>query len=408
METTTGKRIILGVTGGIAAYKAVELLRILRKRNHQLQVIMTRNAVRFVGPLTFQALSGKPVIVEMFGAEGDSQLGHVELAERSDLLAVVPATANIVGKFAGGIADDFLSTLYLASALPLVIVPAMNPQMYASDAVQQNIQTLKKRGHILVGPERGDTACGVTGIGRMSSPSVIADHIHTVLGREGDLQNRRVLITAGPTRESIDPVRFISNHSSGLMGYSLAAAAVERGASVTLISGPGTCIPHAKVQVVPVVTASDMLNAVKEHIESADMLFMAAAVADWTPSEQYSRKWKKGGSECSLQLKATEDILAVVGENKRENQIFVGFAAESENLVSNAMEKRHRKQLDYVVANEIMRKDTGFMSQTNAGILIDASDRRYDLPLQSKRCMADRILDLVMESIEPRDTAETP
>ncbi|MBN1355852.1 bifunctional phosphopantothenoylcysteine decarboxylase/phosphopantothenate--cysteine ligase CoaBC [bacterium] len=400
-------RVVLGVTGGIAAYKSAELLRILRKKGMDVRVVMTRNASRFVGPVTFQALSGHPVFMEMFGPDAGSHLEHVELADWTDLFIVAPATANILGKFAAGIADDFLSTFYLALDASVIIAPAMNPRMYSHPATRRSVELLKERGHIFIGPDTGDTACGRSGPGRMSAPEIIAEHAAALLGRSGDLAGIRMLITAGPTREMIDPVRYLGNRSSGLMGYSLAEAAVERGALVTLISGPVALRSHACIETVSVNSAAEMFQAVRARFPHADILILAAAVVDWRPRLRLDSKWKKGGSEAVLELAVNEDIAGYAGEVKNQVQLVAGFAAETEDLIENARKKLHAKKLDFIVANDVSRIDSGFESETNSGFILDPSGAVIELPVDTKRNIADRILDEALRGfISIRGNAE--
>ncbi len=393
------KKIALGVTGSIAAYKSALICRLLVRRGLDIQVIMTANAVEFIGEYTFRTLTGHPVISSMFDNSGSLQaLRHTDLATHVDLFAVAPATANCIGKFANGIADDFLSTFFLACTKSVLIAPAMNPSMYRNPAVEENIRRLIARNVRFVGPESGDTACGDVGPGRMSDPEVIVDEILALLGRNGDMQGKKILITAGPTREKIDPVRFISNFSTGRMGYALAEAAIERGAEVTLISGPVQIPAHACAKVISVTSAEEMKDAVIDHAKSADIVIMSAAVADWRPAGQYSQKWKKQGrSRTTLELQATPDILDILGKQRSGNTILVGFAAETENLLKNAREKCAAKNVDIIVANSVAKAGVGFGSESNEGKVIFSDGAVVDIPFCSKREMADTILDAILK-----------
>ncbi len=396
-----GKMIALGVTGGIAAYKSAEITRLLIKKGAQVQVIMTENAKQFVTPLTFQALSGRPVISDLFLHHSPSGIQHTELADLIDLLLIAPATANIIGKITVGIADDFLSTFAMATDVPLVIAPAMNPRMYANPVLQHNLQTLSARGVMIIEPEIGESACGHIGRGRMSEPVKIIDFCGVRLGRNLELKGKRVLITAGPTREAIDPVRFISNRSTGLMGFEMAAAAVERGADVILIAGTSCTIDlHAAVRRIDVESADQMFQAVQLHAADMDIIVMAAAVSDWRPRDVYTQKWKKSGqNNTTLNLVQTTDILSDVSlKRRRENQIIVGFAAETENIVEEARRKWKQKKLDFIVANDVSRHDTGFESPTNAGFMIHPDGHTTPLPLHSKREMSEKIWDHIADS----------
>jgi phosphopantothenoylcysteine decarboxylase / phosphopantothenate---cysteine ligase len=393
----TGKTVALGVTGSIAAYKAAELVRLLMKKGATVKVIMTQNARQFVHPLTFQTLSENPVITGMWEPISDREIVHTSLADEASIAVVAPASANIIGKYAGGIADDFLSTFLLAIDIPVLLAPAMNPRMFAHPATQSNVNILAKRGVRFAGPGAGDTACGHIGTGRMEEPEIIADHAAAILRMNGDLKGRRVLVTAGPTREPIDPVRYISNRSSGLMGYALAAAAVERGAEVVLISGPSHLMPHAAVKFIKIESAQEMSAAVPGEFANADIIIMAAAVADWRCAEAKSSKWKKGVKKTArLELVATDDILAGLSRMKRSGQTLVGFAAETGNFREEALRKLRSKNLDFIVGNDVSGADSGFESDMNSGVIIDRAGMAEELPPQKKRIMADRIFDRIL------------
>ncbi len=390
-------RALVGVGGGIAAYKTAELVRALAERGVQVQVIMTAAAQQFVRPLTFAALTGRKVITDMFppaGAGGalPTAVEHIGAAEDSDLLVVAPATANLMAKFAHGLADDFLSTLYLAFTRPVVLAPAMNNNMWRHPATQANLEVLRGRGHLIVGPEEGSLACGTVGPGRMSEPDAIADAALSALNRRRDMEGETVLVTAGPTEEPLDPVRYISNRSTGKMGYALAEAASARGAQVILISGPVRLSPPPGVALVKVRSAAEMREAVLNRMEPATILIKAAAVADYYVPGASARKIKKTAARVSLELDPTPDILAELGQ-KRGDRLLVGFAAETENLREEARRKLRSKNCDMVVGNLVGQAGAGFESDTNEVILALATGEIVELPPASKRDVADRILD---------------
>ncbi len=387
----TNKHIALGVTGSIAAYKSILLLRELKKLNARVTVILTANALNFVTPLTFKALSGEEVITGTF-EPGDVSLRHTALARQIDLLLVAPATANIIGKFAGGIADDFLSTLYLAVTIPTLIAPAMYVEMYKHPATQENIRILSSRGVEFLGPEAGDLACGASGLGRLIDADFIVKRVAERLTKGGALQGKRILICAGPTQEPIDRVRFISNPSSGKMGCALAQEAANRGAQVILISGPTHLNPPRVSQFIRVETAEQMYNAVIQRYDSVDAVIMAAAVGDYTPARPESGKVKKSKRNWMLELMPTIDILAELGKFKQK-QILVGFAAEVENVRANAKGKIRAKNLDMIVANDVSKPGAGFGTDTNQVTIIDAQGNAEELPLMPKTQVAQRILD---------------
>ena len=381
--------VILGVTGCIGAYKAALVLRLLQKQGITVFPVMTRSATEFLGPLTLEKLSGNPVVCEMFGSS-TTEIQHIALARRSELLLVAPATANTLAKFASGIADDFLSTLYLSTTTPVVVAPAMNVEMWNHPATRENLERLRRRGVVVVAPGVGYQACGEQGEGRLAEPDEIVRQALEVLSRERSLAGRRVLITAGPTIEDIDPVRFVSNRSSGKMGYALAAEAVARGASVCLISGPVALSPPAGVELVRVRSASEMAASVFERYPEMDIVVQAAAVADYRPAERLEQKHKKSSSVWSLRMEGTQDILLELGRRK-ERQFLVGFAAESERLIKNARQKLEKKSLDLIVANDISHPDTGIEADENEVTLIDRSGESVELPRLSKREVARRI-----------------
>lgn len=387
------KHIALGITGSIAAYKAVLILRELKKLGARVTVVMTRHAQKFITPLTLEVLSEETVLVDTF-SQDVPRLEHINLARQSDLLLVAPATANIIGKFASGIADDFLSTLYLALCAPTLIAPAMNKDMYNHPVVQSNIQTLEERGVEFISPQVGELACGVEGPGRLAEVELIVTRVTKRLAAKTSLTGKSILVTAGPTREYIDRLRFISNSSSGKMGYAIAKEAKLRGARVTLISGPtNLSAPHG-VEYIGIDTAKEMYQAVLKHLNKADALIMAAAVGDYTPAEQYKGKLKKGTKTLNLELAPTTDILAEVSR-KKKNQLIVGFAAEVEQVVVNARRKLKQKKLDIIIANDVSLPGVGFGYDTNAVTIIDKEGQIEEHPLTSKTRIAQIILDKI-------------
>lgn len=395
-------KIALGVTGCIGAYKAALVLRALQELGADIEVIMTRHACEFVTPLTFQALSGHAVITEMFPplnqAATRADIQHISLAQEIDLLLVAPATANILAKFAHGIADDFLTTFYLSTPAPVVIAPAMNVEMWRHPATRKNVEILTERGVRFVEPEAGYLACRMEGEGRLADPDRIAQTAFALAGKKAsshDLAGEHLLVTAGPTREFIDPIRFITNRSSGKMGYAIAEAAAARGATVTLVSGPVTLAPPPQAKIVKVNTTQEMLAAVQEHFEAATIVVKAAAVCDYRPVQKADQKIKKSAAELSLTLERTEDILAALGAIKGA-RVLVGFAAETEKLLDHAHEKLTKKNLDLIVANDVTAEGAGFDVDTNRVTLLKADGTKESLPLLSKREVADRILDAAL------------
>ena len=393
------KKIILGVCGGIAAFKAVELLRLLSREGADIQVVMSANAGRFVTPLTFQALSGHPVYHELFGAESSADMEHIRATENADLLIVAPATANSIAKMAHGLADDALSTMFIAYDGPVILAPAMNDKMYASPAVQDNICKLRNRGVHIVEQGHGELACGVIGQGRLAEPLRLVELAKKCFSRKVDLAGLRFLVTAGPTREPIDPVRFISNPSSGKMGYAIAEQAFSRGAEVTLISGPTVLPAHKGVNFLSCMKASEMCSLVMKNLPDCDVLVMTAAVGDFAPSEIQKEKIKKRGAEpLVLKLHPTADILLEVVKCKT-HQFVVGFAAESERVIPSAIEKMKIKQLDLMVANDISAPGIGFQSDSNQVAIIKSEQEVEQLPLLPKREIADILLDRIRDSV---------
>jgi len=398
-------RVTVGVSGGIAAYKSAELVRALTKRSFEVHVVMTESACRFVQPLTFATLSGHRVITSLWNGQEQGQseqsgIEHIAEAQWTDLLVVAPATANILAKFAHGLADDFLSTMYLATAAPVVVAPAMNANMWAHPAVQANVDLLRQRGVRVIDPGEGDLACGVVGAGRMAEPEAIADIVAHTVGTRRDLRGETVLITAGGTREALDPVRFIGNRSSGKMGYALAEAAHGRGAKVILISGPSALHPPAHCDLVKVTTADEMRAAVLDRMNDATLIVKAAAVADYKPVNVADQKMKRTGT-LTLELAPTEDILAEVVRRRRPGQLIVGFAAETENGLANGRAKLLRKGVDAIVLNDVSRSDVGFDANENAVTFLTTSTS-IELEKMPKRQLADRILDEIVTLRRPR------
>jgi phosphopantothenoylcysteine decarboxylase/phosphopantothenate--cysteine ligase len=393
--------IALGVTGGIGAYKAVEVARGLQKRGHEVVAVMTHSAARFVGPVTFEAITRRRVITDQFDAGMNADIEHIALASTIDLLLIAPATANVIGKLANGIADDFLTTLYTATRAPVLIAPAMNTQMFEHEAVRRNLDTLAGRGARFVAPGEGYLACGWIGKGRLAEPDDIVAAAEAILRPEGPLRGQRVLVTAGPTYEDVDPVRYIGNRSSGRMGYAIAAEAARRGADVTLVTGPTSLEAPPVREVVRVRGAAEMHQAVLSRAADMQVVVMAAAVADYTPVERAAQKVPKGSDTLTLVLRKTPDILAELGQRRVANgggPVLVGFAAETEQVVSRATAKREQKHVDLIVANDVSRSDAGFDVDTNA-VTIVGPQGAESLSLQSKVRVAAEILDRVEKLI---------
>jgi phosphopantothenoylcysteine decarboxylase/phosphopantothenate--cysteine ligase len=388
------KQIVLGVCGGIAAYKSVELLRRLVKAGARVRVIMTRSATRFVAPMTFEVLSENPVCVDLFEEKDDAAIRHIAWAEAAQGVVIAPATANMVAKLAHGVADDALSTFMLAVTCPVMICPSMNSNMFEHPATRRNLDLLAADGCRILAPGEGELACKSVGPGRLPEPGEIVDRLISYLTPD-DLLGKNVLITAGPTREAIDPVRFISNPSSGKMGYALARAAENRGGRVTLISGPVALAPPLNVEMVPVVTVDEMAKAVFERLDQAHVVIKVAAVSDYRPVVTASHKMKKGDGGISLELERTTDILKIVGQRKRPGQIVVGFAAETQEMETYARKKVAEKKLDMIAANLIGPTDSGFAADTNRMTLFFADGRKMVLDVMEKDAVAHRILDQV-------------
>ncbi len=386
-----GKTILLGVTGGIAAYKAAALASALVKLHAAVEVVMTDHATKFITPLTFEQLTGRRTMVDTFDRNFSHQVEHISLAERTDLVIIAPATANVCAKLAHGLADDMLTTTVLACRCPKLIAPAMNTNMYENPVTQDNLQILRRYGWDVIDPVSGRLACGATGKGKLPEPEELVQHILKHIGLPHDLCGKNVLVTAGPTQESLDPVRYLTNHSTGKMGYAIAKMAMPRGAAVTLVTGPTALTPPPFVKVVKVVSAEDMFRAVAAHSPDADYIFKAAAVADYTPAQYCDDKMKKKDADLSIPLERTRDILKYLGENRREGQIICGFSMETQNMVENSREKLNKKNVDMICANNLKQSGAGFGVDTNIITLITKDDT-LELPLLSKEDAANAIL----------------
>ena len=393
----TGRKIVLGVTGGIAAYKSAEIVSRLRHLGANVHVIMTKNATEFVSPLTFQTLSANQVVTDTFAAPEYWNVEHVALAKLAEVFVIAPATANILAKMANGIADDMLSTTVLATKVPILTAPAMNTGMWTAEATEQNVKTLKERGVLMIGPESGILACGDEGAGRMSEPEAIVEEICRILRRKQDFAGKKMLVTAGATRERLDPVRFITNDSSGKMGFAIAEAARDRGAEVTVIRGSVTAEIPAGIRMIPVESAQDLYDAMMKEAPGQDIIIQAAAVSDYRPAEQKDKKIKKvNGGNLMLELTENPDVAKAIGEKKKPGQILVGFAAETDNVEKNAQSKLKKKNLDMIVANDVTKPGAGFNVDTNIAALITANGI-VEQPLQTKRQLAEKILDKILE-----------
>ena len=385
------KNVVLGVSGGIACYKAVELVRLLVKEQYTVQVIMTRGAMQFVTPLTFQTLSARPVATDTFNLTQESEIGHINLADSADIFVVAPATANVIGKIAAGIADDLLSTVLMATQAPVLIAPAMNIHMYENPILQENLLKLRRIGYEILEPDEGYLACGYEGKGRLPDPEAILEQIRLQLKKK-DLAGEKLIVTAGPSREPLDPIRYISNRSSGKMGYALARAAARRGAEVVLISGPTALAPPPGVKVTAVNTAAEMRRAILEEYAACTAVIMAAAVADYHPAEFSADKIKRGKGPLDVRLEPNPDILKELGRRK-DGKLLIGFAAETGNLDANAEKKLREKNLDMIVANDVTKQGSGFDGDTNIATIIDRRGATHSLPLMSKDELADQIFD---------------
>ncbi len=389
-----GKHIVLGVTGSIAAYKIASLVSMLVKRQADVTVIMTKNATNFINPITFESLTGNKCLVDTFDRNFQFNIEHVALAKLADVFLVAPASANVIAKAANGLADDMLTTTLLACRCPKIFAPAMNTRMYENPVVQDNMEKLRGYGMEVITPPSGYLACGDTGAGKMPEPETLFEAVIKALTPK-DLAGKKVLVTAGPTQEKIDPVRYISNHSTGKMGYAVAAAAARRGAEVTLVSGVTALQPPAGVKVVPVISAADMAQAVKAAASKQDIIVKAAAVADYRPAVTADEKIKKTDSALFLSLERTEDILSWLGANRREGQILCGFSMETEHLLENSRAKLERKKIDMIVANNLKQDGAGFGTDTNVVTLL-TKEGTEELPLLSKEEVADRLLDRLL------------
>lgn len=389
------RNIVIGVCGGIAAYKVCDLVSRLRKAEANVDVMMTEAAVNFINPLTFQSLSSNVVVVDMFKEPNHWEIKHISLAKKADVVLIAPATANIIGKIANGIADDMLTTTVMATKAPVIFAPAMNSSMYENSILQENIYKLKNKGYHFIDPIEGRLACGDIGKGKMAEPESMEEFINKMLNASLDLEGKTVIVTAGPTREPIDPVRYISNHSTGKMGYAIAEKAAKRGAKVYLISGPTYLSPPNGVKVINVMSAKDMYGKIMEYFNEADIVIKSAAVADYAPAEISSQKIKKRDDELSIKLAKNPDILYELGKIKGD-KILVGFAMETQNLVENAKEKVRKKNLDFIVANDLMTKGAGFAHDTNIVKIIDKNGDIEDLPKMTKLELADVIIDKVL------------
>ena len=392
----TGKTIVLGVTGSIAAYKTANLASMLVKLGADVHVIMTQNATKFITPMTFETLTDNKCIVDTFDRNFSFDVKHVSLAKKGDLFMVAPCTANVIGKLAAGICDDMLTTTLLATKAPIILAPAMNTGMWENPILLDNIQRLQRYGYHFVEPAVGRLACGDVGSGKMPAEELLLEHILLHVAKEKDLQGRRMLITAGPTQESIDPVRYITNHSSGKMGYALAKMAALRGAEVTLVSGPVSIKPFAGINVIDVKSAQEMFDAVSTRSAEQDVIIMCSAVADYTPATYSEQKVKKHDGDMTIALKRTNDILGYLGQHKPEGQLLVGFSMETENLIENSRAKLTKKNADFICANSISSDKTGFAVDTNKVTLISQTET-VELPLCSKEETADKILDYIIK-----------
>ena len=390
-----GKHIVLGVTGSIAAYKIASLASMLMKQHADVTVIMTKNATNFINPITFESLTGNKCLVDTFDRNFEFQVEHVSLARQTEVFLTAPASANVIAKAAHGIADDMLTTTLLACTCPKIVAPAMNTRMYQNPVVQDNLEILKRYGMEVIDPANGYLACGDTGAGKMPDPEVLYEYIIKALTPK-DMAGRKVLVTAGPTQERLDPVRYISNHSTGKMGYAIARRAMLRGAEVTLVSGKVNLQPPMGVRMVPVVSAADMAQAVKADAQEQDIIIKAAAVADYRPAVTADEKLKKKDDEMSLVLERTEDILAWLGAHRRPGQFLCGFSMETEHMLENSRAKLEKKKIDMIVANNLKQTGAGFGTDTNVVTLLTKEDT-LTLPIMSKEEVADRLLTFIMK-----------
>ena len=390
-----GKTILLGVTGSIAAYKMANVASMLIKKGADVHVIMTKNATNFINPITFETLTNHKCLVDTFDRNFEFNVEHVSIAKAADVVLIAPATANVIGKLANGIADDMLTTTVMACTCPILVSPAMNTNMYNNPIFQDNMKRLESYGYKMIEPGTGRLACRDVGAGKLPSEEILVEQIEKTLCPVQDMAGKKVLVTAGPTVEAIDPVRYITNHSTGKMGYAIANAAARRGAEVTLVSGPVNIKADAAVNVVDIISAADMFEAVKSRMEEQDIIIKAAAVADYTPEVTADNKLKKSDADMSIKLKRTEDILKYIGEHKKPGQIVCGFSMETENLIENSKAKLIKKNVDMIVANNLKVEGAGFGVDTNVVTIITRDDVK-ELPVMSKAEVADRILDNII------------
>ncbi len=396
-----GKTVILGVTGSIAAYKMANVASMLVKRGCEVHVVMTKNATHFINPIAFESLTNTKCLVETFDRNFQFHVAHVSLTDKADLMLVAPASANVIGKIAGGIADDMLTTTVMACQKPVLIAPAMNTKMYENPILQDNLEKLRGYGYEIIEPASGHLACGTSGAGKMPSEEVLVAHIERRISMEKDLEGKKVLVTAGPTIEAIDPVRYISNHSSGKMGYEIAKAAMLRGADVTLVSGQTSLTPPMFVDTIPVRSAADMYEAVMEKKDEQDIIIKAAAVADYTPSHVSQEKVKKKDGEMSIELTRTKDILKTLGEQRRDDQFLCGFSMETQNMLENSRAKLKKKQIDMIAANNLKEKGAGFQTDTNIVTFITENEE-VPLPMMTKEEVANALLDFIRGKMEEK------
>ena len=393
-----GKTVVLGVTGSIAAYKMANVASMLVKRGCEVHVVMTKNATHFINPIAFESLTNTKCLVETFDRNFQFHVAHVSLTDKADVMLIAPASANVIGKIAGGIADDMLTTTVMACQKPVIIAPAMNTKMYENPILQDNLDKLRRFGYEIIEPASGHLACGTSGAGKMPSEEVLVSHIERCISKEKDLKGKKVLVTAGPTVESIDPVRYISNHSSGRMGYAIAKAAMLRGAEVTLVSGPTSLEAPMFVDTVNIRSAADMYEAVMERRDEQDIIIKAAAVADYTPAEVSNEKVKKKDDEMRIPLTRTKDILKALGENRKDGQFLCGFSMETQNMLENSRAKLKKKNIDMIVANNLKEEVAGFKTDTNVVTLITEKEE-LPLPLMSKDEVADHLLDFILKQM---------
>ena len=391
-----GKTVVLGVTGSIAAYKMANVASMLVKQGCEVHVVMTKNATNFINPIAFESLTNTKCLVETFDRNFQFHVAHVSLTDKADVMLIAPASANVIGKIAGGIADDMLTTTVMACQKPVIIAPAMNTKMYENPILQDNLNKLRRFGYEIIEPASGHLACGTSGAGKMPSEEVLVSYIERCISKEKDLEGKHVMVTAGPTVEAIDPVRYISNHSSGRMGYAIAKAAMLRGAKVTLISGPSSLEPPMFVDVIKIQNAADMYEAVMAHKDEQDIIIKAAAVADYTPAEVSDEKVKKKDDDMAIRLTRTRDILKALGENRKEGQFLCGFSMETQNMLENSRAKLKKKNIDMIVANNLKEKGAGFGTETNVVTFITEKEEA-ELPLMSKDEVADQLLDFILK-----------